>query len=45
MWILAVAVGVAHSGVQTISRSTFGLMIPQGGKQSGHRKRPCRSQK
>ncbi|MGC9372571.1 MAG: MFS transporter [Thermovirgaceae bacterium] len=29
-WILAVAVGMAQGGVQAISRSTFGLMVPKG---------------
>lgn len=29
-WILAVAVGMAQGGVQAISRSTFGLMVPTG---------------
>lgn len=29
-WILAVAVGIAQGGVQAISRSTYGLMVPKG---------------
>lgn len=29
-WVLAIAVGMAQGGVQAISRSTYGMMIPKG---------------